>query len=287
MLDKFIEENILAIVTVCIAFCSFIIARISLLFTKNNSRSNSYNSRGNFSVYFKKNIHPSFEVKIYNSVMSDTIPFDYTLQIESMVGGIFRTHCFNRMDDSSTMGAVKSLPIIKKKRRKNLIFKKYAHDKLISFSSDPFYCYFETLGKYDKENRIRENKLNRYHNYIEITDYCGNTEIWYFSFSLHLSNLKKDIEHDIWEKCNDPFAHFKYYRFSDFTIMSPKDLPMNLRRTLKYEKNLSDIREFADDFMDSKRFIERGYRKIEYELQLYELREYHEFLQALRKYKYI
>ncbi|MBZ2406442.1 hypothetical protein [Liquorilactobacillus hordei] len=291
---KFFEENIVAIFTACIAFFSFIIATISLFLTKNNSHLNSYSFRGKFSVYLKQNskfkkffTSSSFEVKIYNSIMSDTIPFEYTLQIVSMLGGIFRIHCFDCMDDISTLGVVKSLPIIKQKVKKNRFSKRYAYDNLISFSSDYFYSYFEALGKYNKEKNLRENKLNRYHNYIEITDFCGNTEIWYFSFSLYLSNLEKDLEYGLWKTCYDSSAHFKYYRFSDFTIISPNDVAMNLNRVLNYEKDLSDIRGGKEDFRESKKLIDKGYKKMEYDLQLYELKKYHEFLQKLGECKYI
>lgn len=293
-MDKFVEENILAVFTACIAFFSFVIAIKSLFLNKNNSRLNSYNFKGNFSVYFKKNselkqlfVPPSFKVKINNSIMSSTIPFEYTLQIVATIGGVFRAHCFNSMDDSSTLGVVKTLPIIKLKVKRKRFSKKYAHENVISFSSDYFYSYFEALGRYDEENDFRENKLNRYHNYIEITDYCGNTEIWYFSFSLHLSNLEEDFKYGEWKTCCDSFDQFRYYRFSDFTIMSPKDLPMNLKRVFKAEKNLSDIEEEENDFSESKRFIDKGYKEIEYDLQLYEIKEYHDFLQKLSEYKYI
>lgn len=68
-----------------------------------------------------------------------------------------------------------------------------------------------------------DSQLNRYHFYIEITDYCKNTEIWYMSFSLLLSNIKETSE---WKKCT--YYHgYEYYTFNDINIISPRDIPKN------------------------------------------------------------
>jgi hypothetical protein len=129
---------------------------------------------------------------------------------------------------------------------------------------------------------------HRYHRYIEITDYCGNTEIWYFSFLLCLSNLKEDTERERGWKCyRGTWGGFKYYKFVGFVIISPKYFPKNLNKTITYKKSLSDITGIESKFGESEEFVKKGYYKIVQELKLYEIREYHEFLQRLDKYKFI
>lgn len=294
-MDEFIKENAIPLFSAGIAVLSFVAAMFSLSLNRKNARLNSYTLKGNYSVFlkkesiFKKIINGAdFNVKINNSITSDTIPLGYNIQIVPLIGGIRRCQFFDVMEEESHLGISETVPVVRTYKNRQKFPKRYAHHDLVSFSETPFYSYFSVEGKYDKEHRSTERKLNRYHRYIEITDYCGNTEIWYFSFSLCLSNLKNDTEREPgWEYYRGTCSNFKYYKFIDFVIISPKDLPKNLNKATTYKNSLSDITGIEGEFGESENFVKKGYYGIGRELKLYEIREYHKFLQRLNKYKFI
>lgn len=126
--------------------------------------------------------------------------------------------------------------------------------------------------------------LNRYHFYLEITDYCNNTEIWYISFSLLLSNFKDyNLE---WKHCYDCYG-YKYYAYDDVCIVSPKDIIMNFNRINGFDENLDDILDIDRNNGESKSLKNNGYEGVRSKLQLYEMKKYHNFIKKLNDEKII
>ncbi|MGR3779130.1 hypothetical protein ACT1UG_26430 [Bacillus paramycoides] len=120
----------------------------------------------------------------------------------------------------------------------------------------------------------------RYHRYIEITDYNRNTEIWYTAFSLLLTNTPEENEN--WKRSNKS-VRFTHYKFDDFIIVSPRDIPKNLNAALQFKKDLKEI-SGETDFYESKNFMEHGHVHINDELQRFEMKEYINFLDKTKDY---
>lgn len=279
-MSDFLREHGLAIFSLCVAIAA-------LLLNRRASRLNSYSQRGNYLVFFQRERKmnrwlngPSFSVKEYDSIHSNIIPLDYNLKIKPLLGGVYRAHLFEDLERKNYTGTTKTLPVVRTYENRSRFPNKYAHQDMITFSSTPFYPYFSVNGKYNEEANYFEERLCRYHNYIEIIDYCGNTEIWYVSFSLHLSNVKHNKH---WREC-DIDSRFKYYRFNDFNIVSSRDIPANLNATLQFNKDLSTISGKVTNTGSSPRFIKLGFDKINSELQLHEMKAYISFLNRLRHY---
>lgn len=285
--SEFFKENLIAILSVIVTSFSVVVASIALLLNKKISRINSYGLRGNYVVFFqKKNTiirylkGSSFCVKLFNSVTSETINFDYDLKIKPLIGGINRSQIFSDIEKREYIGTNRTFPVIRNHRNRNRFPKRYAHQNVVDFSSSPLYSYFSVNGKFNKDMRDYERRLARYHKYIEITDYCGNTEIWYISFSLYLSNVEEVGE---WRRCDESIG-FKQYKFADLNVVSPKDLLKNINAIEQFNKKLLDISGSDKDWGESERFMKVGYSQINSDLQLYEMKEYKFFLDKLRNY---
>ncbi|MBP1905822.1 hypothetical protein J2Z32_002470 [Paenibacillus turicensis] len=281
-MTEFFQKNIISILSLFISILVY-------LYSVRNSKLNSYNQKGCFSVilmepgirsYLLKK-YP-FNVKIYNSVSSDTIPFEYKLSIVPLVGGISRAQIFSTFDEERSLGISKTGIQIASSKIKNRLSKKYAHRTITYFSSSPIYPYFTASGKINNNESNHRIRINRYHFYIEITDFCNNTQIWYISFSLLLSD---DLEKN-WERNKDNSV-YNSYKFDDIHIVSPKDIPQNLNRSIEYNKSLKEIEDREEDSIDSKALIENGFNKMNYELQRFEMKEYIQFLRKLKDEKYI
>lgn len=277
-ISEFLYEN-------GVAIASFIIATIAFLLNRRISRLNSYNQRGNYYVsYQKKNMlkriieASRLSVKVNNSLFSEEIDFDYDFKIASVLGGISRAQMFDDIEKQVYIGINRSGPVVTKYKPKHP--KKYANQITFDFSSTSWYPYFSVNGKFNEEDREYEKKLSRYHRYIEITDYCGNTEIWYTSFSLLLTNVEEETEN--WKKCNKK-SGFTHYKFDNLIIVSPRDIPKNLNRAIQFEKDLKKI-SGEINWYESKNFIDHGYEHINSELQLFEMKEYIKFLDDVNKY---
>ncbi|MED3201374.1 hypothetical protein ACWKTL_27865 [Bacillus toyonensis] len=280
MISGFLMKNGIAIV-------SLFIATITLFLNRRISRLNSYNQRGNYNVFYQeKNILKRYmftsriSVKVDNSASSEEIKLDYDFKIVPLLGGIYRSQIFDDIGKREYIGTNRSGPVIKKFKYKYRHPKKYANQNTLDFSSTAWYSYFSANGKFDEEKRKYEKKLLRYHRYIEITDYCGNTEIWYTAFSLLLTNIPEANVN--WKRCNKNIR-FTHYRFDDFIIVSPRDVPKNLNGALQFTKDLNQILGEINLF-ESKNFIEHGHEHINYELQRFEMKEYIKFLNDIKDY---
>jgi len=262
-----------------IAIVSLLVAIFAFYTSKKSAKLNSYNQRGAYEVLLlerKLNSNKSFEVKIFNSILSETLPFDYKLIVHSQLGGIYRTMKFDVLDKKTLIGIAKTLH---KKKKISVFhpFKKYAYNTNIHFDSSPLYPYATACVLNDASQN--DFMLSRYHFYLEITDYCNNTEIWYISFSLILSNEK---EYDLkWKPCHNRYR-YKYYAYDDICVVSPKDIIRNLDRIKTFDKSLNDIIDRDEYTGNSKSLINEGYVKINSKLQLYEMKEYHNFIKKLK-----
>ncbi len=274
---------------IAISIFSLIISIFALSFSQKTAKLNSYNQKGCYDLLLirrgflaKLMKRYDFTVKIYNSVTSDVIPFDYRLVISPNMGGVYRAQMFSTFDDELSLGISKTLPKILTSKIKHSLSKKYAYKSVTYFSSTPLYSYFSASGKFDKNTCTWERKLNRYHFYMEITDYCNNTEIWYMSFSLLLSNSKD--ERKSWCKCNYDTG-YAYCTFDDINIVSPRDIPKNLNRANNFKKSLEEIEGKEENSLDSTTLIKHGFNTINRDLQLFEMKEYIAFLKNLNAEK--
>ncbi|MGE7975574.1 hypothetical protein ACQKOK_22220 [Bacillus cereus] len=270
-----------------IAIVSLLIATITLFLNRRISRLNSYNQRGNYDVFYQeKNILKRYmftsriSVKVDNSAYSEEIELDYDFKIVPLLGGVYRSQIFDDIGTREYIGIDRTGPVVKKYKYKYKHPKKYANQNTLNFSSTAWYSYFSANGRFDEEKRKYEKKLLRYHRYIEITDYSGNTEIWYTAFSLLLTNTPEANTN--WKKCNKNIR-FTHYRFDDFIIVSPRDIPKNLNRALQFTKDLNQILDEINLF-ESKTFIEKGHKYINYELQRFEMKEYIKLLNDTKDY---
>lgn len=160
-------------------------------------------------------------------------------------------------------------------------FKRYAYNTNIYFKSTPLFPYI-TAKATDNDSK-NELMLNRYHFYLAITDYCDNTEIWYISFSLILTTDKNNRK---WRPCRDCYG-YKYYTYDDICVVSPKDIICNLDRIKDFDKNLEDIIDQDEKNGESKALKSNGYQEINSDLQLYEMKKYHNFIRELKDEKII
>lgn len=271
---EFIKMHGIAILALLISILVFILNRQS-------TKLNSYNQHGHYSIYLKKTnfieklFSFNFRVRISDSFSTNSINLDYTLKVKPLLGGISRAYLFDNITPQKnkgiTRGITRTLPVIKNKDIKSFLHKQYAFKNTNTLSSSDWFPYFLVNGQKNKNENYFEKRLCRYHNYIEISDYSGNTEIWYISFSLLLSNLSADNN---WSKCKKN-SYFKYYKFEDYSIVSPRDIPANLNKTIDFDKDLTTIK---DDF------ITGGFSKTNFNLQLYEMKEYRIFIDSLMKY---
>ncbi len=278
---QYLQEN----PSIIISILSLVVAFFALILNKKISKLNSYNHRACYNVFLlKKGLKAQllnkydFSVKIYNSIESKAIPFSYSLCIRPYIGGISRAQIFSVFDNEYSLGINKTQPQVLIEKPKAFSFRKYANNLDCLFRSTPFYPYAYAVGNFDKDLKKAENQLNRYHFYIEISDYCNNTEIWYMSFSLLLSN-KKDSQYE-WNRCKY-CEEYEFYSFHDINITSPKDVPKNLDRATTFNKNIKDIIDKKENSLESARLIEKGFLDLEYDFQLYEMKEYIEFLKKL------
>jgi len=220
----------------------------------------------------------NFTVKIDNSAYSKVIPFEYELIITPKIGGIYEAQMFSAFDDELSLGINKTLPNILPKKEKHSLSKEYAYKSVTSFSSTPLYPYFSVSGEFAENTCKCEIKLNRYHFYMQITDYCSNIEIWYISFSLLLSNGKD--KQKSWRKCNYDTG-YAYYTFDDINIVSPRDIPKNLNRANNLKKCLEEIEGKEESSLNSTTLIKYGFHTMNQNLQLFEMKEYIDFLKNL------
>lgn len=268
-----------------IALASLLVSIFAFYMSGKNTKLNSYSQNGVYSIILlnrKLSINKSLCVKIFDSATSDTLPFDYKLVVHSQVGGIYRAIVFNILDERNPIGMSKTIPTTNKRMLGFHPFKKYAYNTNIYFDSTPLFPYASAyvLNDDSKNNFM----ISRYHFYIEITDYCNNTEIWYVAFSLLLSNEKKcDFE---WKPCHIRYG-YKYYTYDDICVVSPKDIIRNLDRINTFNKSLNDIIDKDEHTGNSKSLMNKGYMKTNSELQLYEMKEYHKFIKELKNEKII
>ncbi|WP_434307604.1 hypothetical protein [Clostridium botulinum] len=270
---------------IAISIFSLITSIFALSFSQKTAKLNSYNQKGCYNIFliprgfFAKLMKKyDFTVKIYNSVTSKVIPFDYKLVISPKIGGIYEAQMFSTFDDESSLGINKTLPNILTKKAKHSLSKEYAYKSVTSFSSTPLYSYFSVSGKFGENTCKCERKLNRYHFYIQITDYCNNIEIWYISFWLLLSSIKD--EQKSWRKCNYDTG-YAYYIFDDINIVSPRDIPKNLNRANNFKKCLEEIEGKEENSLESITLIKDGFDTMNRDLQLLEMKEYIAFLKNL------
>ncbi|PFU40474.1 hypothetical protein COK86_19445 [Bacillus cereus] len=215
-------------------------------------------------------------VKVEDSASSKGIELDYDFKIVPLLGGVSRAQIFGDIGKQEYIGIDRTGLVVKKYKYKHP--KKYANQINLNFSSKAWYSYLSANGKFDEEERKHEKKLLRYHRYIEIIDYCGNTEIRYTAFSLLLTNTPEANAN--WKRCNKNVG-FTHYKFDDFIIVSPRDVPKNLNRASQFTKDLNQILG-KTDFYGSKNFIEHEH--INYELQRFEMKEYIKFLNDTKDY---
>lgn len=290
-MEKFLSNNLLAIISCMISVVSLGISFLSLSLNNRNSRLASYSMRGNYSVSFRKESwkekilsSPAFSMKIFNSISSEVLRFEYKIQIIPITGGVRRAQLFSGIEKGNYIGIDRSGPVIINKVNQRKKFpRKYAYESLHGFTSTPFYSYFSVRCRGNNEQHYNDRALNRYHQYLEVTDFNGNTEIWYFSFSLYLSNLEMDYDFSKgWKKFRSPY--FKYYKVSEIIIFSPKDLLKNLRSSLMPTMNLAEVRGCEEEWQSSDRLAREGFSPFDDDLQLYELREYYQFHEIIKKH---
>lgn len=275
---EYLQKNVISIF-------SLIISIFALLFSRKTSKLNSYNQKGCYNIFFiplgffaKLMKKYNFTVKIYNSSYSKVIPFEHKLIITPKIGGIYEAQMFSAFDDELSLGINKTLPNILPKKEKHSLYKEYAYKSVTSFSSTPLYPYFSVSGEFGENTYKCERKLNRYHFYMQITDYCSNIEIWYISFSLLLSNGKD--EQKSWRKCNYDTG-YAYYTFDDINIVSPRDIPKNLNRANNFKKCLEEIEGKEENSLNSTTLIKDGFDTMNQNLQLFEMKKYIAFLKNL------
>ncbi|EDT76213.1 hypothetical protein [Clostridium butyricum] len=174
---EYLQKNVISIF-------SLIISIFVLLFSRKTAKLNSYNQKGCYNIFFiplgffaKLMKKYNFTVKIYNSAYSKVIPFEHELIITPKIGGIYEAQMFSAFDDELSLGVKKTLLNILPKKEKHSLFKEYAYKSVTLFSSTPLYPYFSVSGKFGENACKCEKKLNLYHFYIQITDYCNNIEI--------------------------------------------------------------------------------------------------------------
>lgn len=289
-MDISIKESIIPIISATVAIISMLIARRSLAQSKVSARLASYNARGSYDVFLTKDSRfkrsfgdANHQVKIYSSVMSGTIDFDYEINIVAINGGIYRAQLFENIEKREYIGISTTGPELRTSIPKHSPPKEYANQGRVSFYGTPLFPYFSAAGRESDADEQDAIQLNRYHQYIEISDFCGNTEIWYLAFSLHLSRQEGDFNKaEGWRALAKDSTPFKYYRFAAVTIVSPKDLPKNLDAALTPQQTLEEIRGSEASWQPSAQLSESGWEAMNNKLKLYEMREYYRFMKRIK-----
>ncbi|WP_313112738.1 hypothetical protein [Pseudescherichia sp.] len=289
-MDISFKANIIPLVSAAVAIVSLFVATRSLAQSKLSARLASYNARGSYDVFLTKDSqfkryfgNANHQVKIYSSVMSGTIDFDYEINIVAMNGGIYRAQLFENIEKREFIGISTTGPELRTSIPKHSPPKNYANQGRVSFYGTPLFPYFSAAGRENNTADEDAIQLNRYHQYIEITDFCGNTEIWYLAFSLHLSNLESDFNKaNGWRALAKNSSPYKYYRFAAVTIVSPKDLPKNLDAALTPQQPLEEIRGSEESWQPSTQLSDAGWEAMNNKLKLYEMREYYRFIKRIK-----
>ncbi|WP_314419829.1 hypothetical protein [Pseudescherichia vulneris] len=290
-MDISFKANIIPLVSAAVALVSLFVATRSLAQSKLSARLASYNARGSYDVFLTKDSrfkryfgNANHQVKIYSSLMSGTIDFDYEINIVAKNGGIYRAQLFENIEKREYIGIGTTGPALRPSIPKHSPPKQYANQGRVSFYGTPLFPYFSAAGREGDANEQDAIQLNRYHQYIEITDFCGNTEMWYLAFSLHLSNQEGDFNkaHG-WRALAKNSTPYKYYRFSDATIVSPKDLLKNLDAALTPQQTLEEIRGSEESWQPSAQLSEDGWEAMNNKLKLYEMREYYHFMRRIKE----
>lgn len=289
-MDISFKANIIPIVSAAVAMISLFVATRSLAQSKLSARLASYNARGSYDVFLTKDSrfkryfgNANHQVKIYSSVMSGTIDFDYEINIVAINGGIYRAQLFENIGKREYIGIGTTGPELRTSIPKHSPPKEYANQGRVSFYGTPLFPYFSAAGRESDTDDEDAIQLNRYHQYIEITDFCGNTEMWYLAFSLHLSNREKDFNKaEGWRVLDKDGTPYKYYRFAAVTIVSPKDLPKNLDAALTPQQTLEEIRGSEASWQPSAPLSEDGWEAMNNKLKLYEMREYYRFIKRIK-----
>lgn len=289
-MDISIKESIIPVISATVAIISMLIARRSLAQNKLSARLASYNARGSYDVFLTKDSrfkrcfgYANHQVKIYSSVMSGTIDFDYEINVVAINGGIFRAQLFENIEKREYIGISTTGPELRTLIPKHSPPKEYANQGRISFYGTPLFPYFSALSGENDADDQDAIQLNRYHQYIEISDFCGNTEIWYLAFSLLLSNRERDVNKTGgWRAIAKNSTPYRCYRFSDVTIVSPKDLPKNLDAALTPQQTLQEIRGSEESWQPSDRLRDSGWEDMSGKLKLYEMREYYRFIKRIK-----
>lgn len=251
------------IVPIGISILALIVSFFALRLNIRNYRAQSYYQNGSYKIFLVElswldNFlsRYCFKAKVTKSSGSNSYTFPYHIAISPNVGGVERAQFFEIIPDGGiNLGIRKTIPIIKKNFKKfNFINKQYAHAQIISFGGSEKHPYFYNSYNHSES----KTSLSRYHFCIEITDFKNNTEIWYVSFSLILNK----------DKGNDVING----KFDDFTIVSPKDLIKNINEVTNFNTSLEDISK-KDDI-----------NQVKYELQLFEMKEYLNFLSKVKAY---
>lgn len=289
-MDISIKANIIPFVSAAVAIISLFVATRSLAQSRLSARLASYNARGSYDVFLTEDSRfkryfgdANHQVKIYSSVMSGTIDFDYEINIIAINGGIYRAQLFENIEKREYIGISTTGPELRTSIPKHSPPKKYANQGRISFYGTPLFPYFSAAGRENDTDDEDAIQLNRYHQYIEITDFCGNTEIWYLAFSLHLSNRENDFNKaDGWRALAKNSTPYKYYRFAAVTIVSPKDLPKNLDAALTPQQTLQEIRGSEESWQPSVQLSDAGWEAMNNKLKLHEMQEYYRFIKRVK-----
>ena len=261
ILNELFISDLWEITPIGISILALLVSIYALRLNKINYITQSYYQNGSYKVFFVKLScldkilsRDCFEVKVSQSVISDSYVFPYYICITPNVGGIERAQLFDIIDNGGiVLGTCKTRPIIRNKFKKfNFFNKQYAHSQITSFGEVKKYPYF--IKNYNDSGL----SLSRYHFCIEITDFRSNTEIWYVSFSLVLD--KDDVNYVVDGK------------FDDLNIVSQRDLVKNMNMLINFNETLDDI--FKKDNIDD----------ATYSLQLFEMKEYLNFLVKLKQY---
>lgn len=98
-----------------------------------------------------------FNAKIFPSIYSEVIPFNYRLYIKPCTGGIYRAQMFSTLNDENSLGISKTGPIILTTKPRDFSLKKYANKAEYYLSSKLLFPYAYATGKFDEstiENMI-------------------------------------------------------------------------------------------------------------------------------------
>lgn len=259
-MDNYLLKSLVSNLSLLVSVLAIFISALALKFNKKSAKEASFYKKGSYNVFFRGRLFQTLRIKIYSGLISDYIDTGFNIQIVPKTGGFHRVIMFDGLNINSIIG-ISENKLISKKLETRKEFRKYAYQYTTFFISSSIFPYFEK----DWKLKNKEVGLRRYNKYIEITDFLGNSEIWYFSFSLILST-KKDKNYR-WKKHRGKLNKDMYYRISDYIIFSPKDLIENINFISEnYNLKLSSLESEFDEECDLE--------KISRELKLYEINEY-------------